>query len=106
MGSILASAAFAIFFHWIGWRGLFILGAAPALLVFYVQARVDESPVWLEGAKKRRRAGRRELLAGEAGTWARLAGFSAYVSISGAADDGIHELLAWDAGRVSDVSCG
>jgi SHS family lactate transporter-like MFS transporter len=53
MGSILASAAFALFFHWIGWRGLFILGATPALLVFYVQAQVEESPVWLAGAKKR-----------------------------------------------------
>ena len=53
MGSILASAAFALFFHWIGWRGLFILGAAPALLVLYVRARVDESPVWLSGEKKR-----------------------------------------------------
>jgi SHS family lactate transporter-like MFS transporter len=61
MGSILAAAAFALFFHgfawrWvvfpaIGWRGLFILGALPALLVFYVQARVEESPVWLEGKK-------------------------------------------------------
>jgi len=50
-GSILASAAFALFFHWIGWRGLFILGATPAFLVFYVQARVEESPVWL--ARKR-----------------------------------------------------
>ena len=53
MGSILASAAFALFFHSIGWRGLFILGASPALLVFYVQARVPESPVWLAGARKR-----------------------------------------------------
>jgi SHS family lactate transporter-like MFS transporter len=53
MGSILASAAFAIFFHWIGWRGLFIIGAIPALLVFYVQARVEESPVWLAGREKR-----------------------------------------------------
>jgi MFS transporter, SHS family, lactate transporter len=63
MGSILASGAFALFFHgfaWhgltvpaIGWRGLFILGAAPALLVFYVQARVAESPVWLAGTEKR-----------------------------------------------------
>ena len=65
MGSILAAAAFAVFFKGfdlaifghlllhvpgIGWRGLFILGAAPALLVFYVQARVPESPVWLAGA--------------------------------------------------------
>jgi SHS family lactate transporter-like MFS transporter len=63
MGSILAAAAFAVFFKGfhlfglhvpgIGWRGLFILGAAPALLVFYVQARVPESPVWLAGAANR-----------------------------------------------------
>ena len=62
-GSILASGAFGLFFagfHWhglaipgIGWRGLFVLGATPALLAFYVQARVPESPVWLAGAKKR-----------------------------------------------------
>jgi len=63
-GSILASAAFGLLFagfHWhgitvpsIGWRGLFILGSTPALLAFYVQARVPESPVWLAGARKRR----------------------------------------------------
>jgi MFS transporter, SHS family, lactate transporter len=53
-GSILASAAFALFFHRIGWRGLFMIGASPALLVLYVQTRVEESPVWLAGAVKRR----------------------------------------------------
>jgi SHS family lactate transporter-like MFS transporter len=63
LGSILAAGAFALFFHGftllglhvpgIGWRGLFILGAMPALLVFYVLARVEESPVWLEGKKRR-----------------------------------------------------
>ena len=62
-GSILASAAFALFFNGfafaglhlpgIGWRGLFILGSVPALLVFYVQARVEESPVWLATVKER-----------------------------------------------------
>lgn len=52
-GSILASAAFALFFHSIGWRGLFLLGASPALLVLYVQMRVEESPVWLEGKRVR-----------------------------------------------------
>jgi MFS transporter, SHS family, lactate transporter len=62
-GSILASGAFGLLFagiHWhglvlpgIGWRGLFILGSTPALLAFYVQARVPESPVWLAGAKTR-----------------------------------------------------
>jgi SHS family lactate transporter-like MFS transporter len=53
LGSILASGAFALFFHSIGWRGLFVLGSLPAILVFYVQARVDESPVWLAGEKRR-----------------------------------------------------
>jgi SHS family lactate transporter-like MFS transporter len=62
-GSILASAAFGLLyagFHWhgisvpaIGWRGLFILGSTPALLAFYVQARVPESPVWLAQTRKR-----------------------------------------------------
>jgi SHS family lactate transporter-like MFS transporter len=62
-GSILASAAFGLLFagfHWhgltvpaFGWRGLFVLGSAPAILAFYVQARVPESPVWLAAAKRR-----------------------------------------------------
>ena len=52
-GSILASAAFAFLFHRLGWRGLFILGSMPAILVFYVQSKVAESPVWLAGERKR-----------------------------------------------------
>ena len=54
LGSILASAAFGLLFHWIGWRGLFVLGASPALLVLYVQTRVQESPAWLAGASRRK----------------------------------------------------
>jgi SHS family lactate transporter-like MFS transporter len=53
LGSILAAGAFALFFHAIGWRGLFILGSTPALLVLYVRMRVDESPVWLERNRQR-----------------------------------------------------
>lgn len=53
MGSILASAAFAVFFQWVGWRGLFLLGATPALLAFYVGARVEESPIWLSSRSSR-----------------------------------------------------
>ena len=66
-GSILASGAFALFFHAIGWRGLFILGASPALLVFYVQARVKESPVWLASEHKRRANPERESFAHKMG---------------------------------------
>ncbi|MGA2047676.1 MAG: MFS transporter [Terracidiphilus sp.] len=85
MGSILASGAFAIFFNGfglagmhvpgIGWRGLFILGSMPALLVFYVQARVAESPVWLEGEKKRLARSPGAQQEHGAGTWALLLKF-------------------------------
>jgi len=48
VGYLLAAAAFGLLFHWIGWRGLFIVGAAPALVAFFVERKVDESPAWLE----------------------------------------------------------
>ena len=85
MGSILASGAFALFFNGfvlaglhvpgIGWRGLFILGSMPALLVFYVQARVAESPVWLAGAKKRSQLAAGVSGQGEVATWPLLRKF-------------------------------
>jgi SHS family lactate transporter-like MFS transporter len=83
MGSILAAAAFGVFFKGfvlfglhvpgIGWRGLFILGAAPALLVLYVRARVPESPVWLAGAASR--AARRSGAAKEPGSSGKIFAF-------------------------------
>ena len=57
IGYLLAALAFGTFFGWIGWRGLFVLGAAPALLTLFVQAGVAESPVWLAS---RAEAGRRK----------------------------------------------
>jgi len=75
MGSILASAAFALLFHWIGWRGLFILGSTPALLVFYLQARVAESPVWLDGTRKRLARSAVDARSAQAGELARLLAF-------------------------------
>jgi SHS family lactate transporter-like MFS transporter len=33
----------------VGWRGLFIVGALPAVLVFYIGFKVEESPVWRAG---------------------------------------------------------
>ncbi|WP_413625922.1 MFS transporter [Luteibacter sp. Lutesp34] len=35
----------------IGWRGLFVVGALPALLVLYIRRKVPESPVW-EGRRQ------------------------------------------------------
>jgi len=64
LGSILASGLFAACFRWVGWRGLFVLGALPALLVLYVRMHVPESPVWL-AKEARRKAGKGEEIAQE-----------------------------------------
>jgi SHS family lactate transporter-like MFS transporter len=45
-GYLLASIVFGLAFDHIGWRGMFIIGAAPALLVLYIRAHVTESEVW------------------------------------------------------------
>ncbi|HWW21422.1 MAG TPA: MFS transporter [Steroidobacteraceae bacterium] len=47
-GYLLASVVYGLLFDHIGWRGMFILGAAPALLVFYIHRAVPESSVWTE----------------------------------------------------------
>jgi SHS family lactate transporter-like MFS transporter len=45
-GNLLAALLFGLLFDRIGWRGMFIVGAAPALLVLYIRAHIPESPVW------------------------------------------------------------
>jgi MFS transporter, SHS family, lactate transporter len=45
-GYLLAALVYWIVFPRFGWRGLFIVGALPALLVIYIRAHVPESPVW------------------------------------------------------------
>ena len=54
VGYLLASIVFAYAFDHVGWRGMFIIGGAPALLVLYIRFGVQESPAWLEGAAPRR----------------------------------------------------
>jgi SHS family lactate transporter-like MFS transporter len=46
VGYLLASVAYGLFFSWIGWRGLFVIGALPAFLVLYIRLKVPESPAW------------------------------------------------------------
>jgi MFS transporter, SHS family, lactate transporter len=45
-GNLLAAFLFWALFDTIGWRGMFIVGCVPALLVVYIRAHVPESPVW------------------------------------------------------------
>src|SRR6059036_3300083 len=54
-GYLLAALVYGIVFPFFGWRGLFVAGALPALLVIYIRAHVPESPVW----ERNRASGRR-----------------------------------------------
>src|SRR6058998_3294677 len=46
VGYLLAALVYWIVFPHFGWRGLFIAGSLPALLVIYIRMHVPESPVW------------------------------------------------------------
>jgi SHS family lactate transporter-like MFS transporter len=54
IGYLLASVVFAIAFVHVGWRGMFVISAASALLVIYIRFGVHESPAWVAGAAPRR----------------------------------------------------
>src|SRR3569833_1476762 len=43
-GYFLASIVYGVLFSTIGWRGMFMVGVIPALLVFYIRRSVPESP--------------------------------------------------------------
>ena len=45
-GLLLASAVYWVLYPLIGWRGMFMVGLAPALLVLYIRRNVQESPAF------------------------------------------------------------
>jgi SHS family lactate transporter-like MFS transporter len=55
VGYLLAALVYWIVFPHFGWRGLFIAGALPALLVIYIRMHVPESPVWKRDRRQRPR---------------------------------------------------
>ena len=53
LGFLLAAALSRLLFSVVGWRGMFVIGAAPALFVLYIRRGVAESPAWLAGRHRR-----------------------------------------------------
>jgi SHS family lactate transporter-like MFS transporter len=61
VGYLMAALVYGTAFHFVGWRGMFVIGALPAFLVIYIRTKVDESPAWKLGrasAKPTERAGK------------------------------------------------
>src|ERR1700721_348125 len=53
-GYFMASIVYGVLFPYIGWRGMFMVGVIPALLVLYIRRNVPESP----SLRKKAEAGR------------------------------------------------
>ncbi len=53
MGYLFASLVYGLLFTFVGWRGMFVIGALPAFLVIYIRTKVDESPAWQRGQVSR-----------------------------------------------------
>ena len=51
-GYLIASIVFGVLYQYVGWRGMFFVGVAPALLVLYIRGNVQESPAWKVMEKK------------------------------------------------------
>jgi SHS family lactate transporter-like MFS transporter len=45
-GYLLAAVLYGTAYHFLGWRGMFMVGALPALLVLFIRRNVEESPAW------------------------------------------------------------
>ena len=45
-GYFLATLLFGFGYHYLGWRGMFFVGASPALLVFFMNSQIEESPAF------------------------------------------------------------
>src|SRR5258708_7696536 len=53
VGYLMAALVFGTVFRFVGWRGMFVIGALPAFLVIYIRTKVDESPAWAQGRVSR-----------------------------------------------------
>ncbi len=47
-GYFLATLLFGFGYHYLGWRGMFFVGAVPALLIFFINSQIEESPAFQE----------------------------------------------------------
>jgi len=54
IGFLLSSALYGLFYNYLGWRGLLMIGILPALLIIYIRIFVKEPEVWVENRRQQR----------------------------------------------------
>ena len=62
LGFLLAAVVFGIAYPFVGWRGMFVIGVLPALLILYIRTKVPESTVWQAHAHTALRAKSRDVM--------------------------------------------
>jgi len=53
VGYLMAALVYGTLFPLIGWRGMFVIGALPSVIVIFILKRVEESPAWQQGRAAR-----------------------------------------------------
>jgi MFS family permease len=86
VGYAAAALVTAVVYPWLGWRAVFFIGVLPALLVFWIQARVEEPEIW----KKQKQAAPSEKPSIRSTIRGRLLGITAAVTVMNA-----FTLFAW-----------
>src|SRR3954466_14873013 len=54
IGFLLSSLIYGLFYDVIGWRGLLMIGIAPALLIIWIRLYVKEPEVWVENRRQQK----------------------------------------------------
>ena len=58
IGFLMSSAIYGLFYNYIGWRGLLMIGILPALLIIYIRFYVKEPEIWVENRRQQTLQGR------------------------------------------------
>ena len=58
IGFLLSSAIYGLFYNYIGWRGLLMIGILPAFLIIYIRMYVKEPEIWVENRRQQKLQGR------------------------------------------------
>ena len=66
-GFLLATLLNAVAYSHVGWRGMFMLGVLPALLVLFIRRNVPESPEWVQHGSEARQSSFLHILKRHAG---------------------------------------